>query len=302
MTYNIQRANKALLVLIGTLLSSAAWFITPANADASLDELKARLERAEKENIILKTEKIERENITMKLEKIEAENAALRNETKVDKTPTASIPTKKPFSTSSSSQEVKTVAKREAIEANSPASREHPTARREINNALEKIPKDDAKREMIAAYKAPKEEIPVVVKQWQGIYAGINAGYGEGQVPYTTSSVGPAIGYFAGGIAPQVFNPNSYPTIATNSSNNQFSGPVVGGQVGYNHQFNNHIVLGLETDFDYTDINDRYNYAQNYSTQQISSQSINSIKLSGISSINWLGTTRARLGYDLGKL
>ncbi len=266
MTYNIQPANKALLVLIGTLLSSAAWFITPANADASLDELKAKLEKAERENIVLKTEKIERENITMKLEKIEAENATLRNEAKVDKTPTASIPTKKPFSNSSSSQEVKTVARREVIEANSPASRDHVAARREMNHALDSIPKNDPSRDMTAAYKTPREEVPVVVKQWQGIYAGISAGYGEAYVPYTTTMLGPAVGYFSGNITPTVFNTNQYPTLSSNNSSEALSGPVVGGQVGYNYQFSNRIVLGIETDLHYSDINNRY--SPNYKFSQ----------------------------------
>lgn len=145
MTYNIQRANKALLVLIGTLLSSAAWFITPANADASLDELKARLERAEKENIVLKTEKIERENITMKLEKIEAENAALRNEAKADKTPTASIYAHKQATVTKNplSPEVKLEARKDPIEVRPPTSRENVAARREINQVSDNIPKDD---------------------------------------------------------------------------------------------------------------------------------------------------------------
>jgi outer membrane immunogenic protein len=302
MTYNIHCTSKASFVFIGTLLSSAAWYVTPASADASLDELKARLERAEKENIVLKTEKVERENITMKLEKIEAENAALRNETKVDKTPTASIPTKKSFSTSSSSQEVKTVARREAIEANSSAPREQPTARKEINNALEKIPKDDAKREMTAAYKAPKEEVPVVMKQWQGIYAGINAGYGEGQANYSGNATGP-VNYNAGpGTAwfyPQIYQ--SYPSLYSMSGVINFSGPVAGGQIGYNHQFNNHVILGAEIDLDYADINNRYGIAGANKISQVSQTGMNNLSYNDRTGVNWLGTARLRLGYDLGK-
>ena len=73
------------------LLSSTTIFIAPAKADATIEELKARLERAQKENLILKTEKVEKENLTIKAEALEAENAAMRNESKATKA-LASIP------------------------------------------------------------------------------------------------------------------------------------------------------------------------------------------------------------------
>lgn len=173
--FSISYSLKASLFIAGALFISAAWYAPPANAEASLDELKAKLERAEKENIVLKTEKLERENITMKLEKIEAENAALRNEAKVDKTTTASIPNQKTVAVTNNtpSPEAKTVARREPVETSAPTPREHFAARKEINHDLDNIPKDDARREMTAAYKAPREEVPVVVEQWQGVYAGI---------------------------------------------------------------------------------------------------------------------------------
>lgn len=258
-------------------------------AEASLDELKAKLEKAEKENIVLKTEKLERENVTMKLEKIEAENAALRNEAKADKTPTASIPAQKTTSAPSNTQEVKSVARREPIERSVPTPREHFAIHREINYALDNIPKDDARREMTAAYKAPTEAVPVVVKPWQGIYAGINAGYGGNSIETSSSTYAPPVQGFS-----QAF---------VGSSSIGVGGPLAGGQIGYNHQFSNNVVLGTETVLNYADINN-FNGARHSSNSnaiigngfQQTGSGTNYDRLG----LNWLGTTRIRLGYAIG--
>ena len=279
------------------LLCSTAIISTPAMADASLDELKAKLERAEKENIILKTEKLERDNITMKLEKIEAENAALRNETKLDKTPTASIPSQKTAGATANipAPETKTIARREPIEASVPTPREHVAARKEINHALDNIPKDDARREMTAAYKAPKEEVPVVVKQWQGVYVGINAGYAANNVSSYNNSIGLSSSN----------NENvAVPSLGRSMTTSYYSGPVVGGQVGYNYEFNNHVVAGGEIDLDYADINNNsianspaWSYTLNASNNSNNSNITSNSQRTGL---NWVGTARLRLGYALG--
>jgi outer membrane immunogenic protein len=233
------------------LLCSAAIISTPVRADASLEELKAKLERAEKENIVLKTEKVERENVTMKLEKIEAENAALRNEAKVVKTPTASVPSQKtvtaPVNTPVS--EAKTLARKEPVETIVRTPREHVLVNREINRALDAIPKDDPHREMMAKAipSAPVEPVTQTQSPWGGIYAGVNVGYNAGTNSNVTSenwNNQTQAGTGPGGLV------QSGSTISTtftgNASNNQ-SGFAGGVQLGYNY-LTSRLLFGAETD------------------------------------------------------
>jgi len=269
------------------LLCSTAIISTPVMADASLDELKAKLEKAEKENIVLKTEKLERENVTMKLEKIEAENAALRNEAKVDKTPTASIPSQQHASAPAYAPQAKTVARREVVETNDNPQREHASTKA-INKALAAIPKDDERREMTAVHKAQISPEIISEKPWQGVYVGINAGYGGNIINTSTASYEPVSNVSQAGVG---------------TSSLGVGGPLAGGQVGYNHQFANHIVLGVESDLDYADINN-FNGARNNSNANAigfygGNYTTNFTNYDRLG-LNWLGTTRIRLGYALG--
>ncbi len=82
---------------------------------------------------------------------------------------------------------------------------------------------------------------------WSGVYAGINAGYGKNSVNYR-------------------FEGNRFGNYTSFSQNilsgvNEFSGPVAGGVVGYNYQFANNFILGIESDFDYADITNGLNSA-----------------------------------------
>jgi hypothetical protein len=70
---------RSLKTFSAVLLSSTAILIVSAKAD-SLAELEARLEKAQKENLLLKAERVERENLTMKAEALEQENAKMRAE------------------------------------------------------------------------------------------------------------------------------------------------------------------------------------------------------------------------------
>jgi outer membrane immunogenic protein len=280
-------------VLAGALLTSAAWYVSPANADASLDELKARVEKAQKENLLLKAEKLERENLTMKAEALEAENATLRKEAKVDKTPVASIPVQRTAYAPSTLQEAKTVTKSEATVASASTSKEHVSPSNEINRALDNIPQDDARREIMAAYKAPKEEVPVAVKIWQGIYAGINGGYGYGSQFTTTNGYGTK-------------SNNSYPSkpeasIIYGNATGAYNGGFAGGQIGYNHQFTNDLVVGGELDLDWADVNTNNAGGNgNSSTYQLGESNSLILTTSGRTGLDWIGTVRLRIGYALG--
>ena len=172
------------------LLSSTTLFIAPSKADASLEELKARLERAQKENLILKTEKVEKENLTIKAEALESENAAMRNEGKATKS-VASIPQR-----FEPSEPVKSKPQRIAVKKSQTNESARPKENSEVFKAVDKaiasIPKNDERRELVAVSKAAFDPTPI--KQWQGVYAGIVAGYAANDVEIYSTTVGFAPG------------------------------------------------------------------------------------------------------------
>lgn len=270
------------LPLLAVLLSSTALFAGPAHADVSLDELKARFAAAEKENLKLKAEKLERENLAMKTEALEQENAKLKAETsgKSASAPQVSASTTAP------------VKVQQPHVAQVPARSDDVVARRAVNTALDSIPKDDPRREMTAAaHVVPVSTVSPVVQQWDGIYVGINAGYGQGEVNSWTN--GPYVG--------SPFSTNGNPAYTMTSDSSIYSGPVAGGQIGYNHEFSNKVVVGAEADMDYVDINNRYgNNANNTNTTIVGNSIIQTNNQNGRTGINWIGTARLRLGYDLG--
>jgi outer membrane immunogenic protein len=114
--------------------------------------------------------------------------------------------------------------------------------------------------------KAPAYKAPFVTQyNWTGFYVGGNVGYGWAQVkPGTISLYGPA---FAGSIDGIDYSPK---------------GVIGGAQAGYNHQFSNNMLLGLEADFSAAGINGAvYNPTNSTST----------------SKIDRLATARARAGF-----
>lgn len=99
----------------------------------------------------------------------------------------------------------------------------------------------------LPAYEPPSEAIVAVPSfTWTGPYIGAQAGYSFG-----------------------------------NASRGNPDGLVVGGYLGYNYQFDNSpVVVGIETDFNYTDVDGRNKGARG-----------------GRNSTDWAGATRARIGY-----
>lgn len=97
----------------------------------------------------------------------------------------------------------------------------------------------------------PPQVVPAPVFSWTGFYIGGHAGYGWGSGSDGIAAADP-------------------------------SGALGGGQVGYNYQFSNNIVAGLEADLSAGDLSGR---------------------IGGVSSsIDTLGSVRARLGYAAGRL
>lgn len=142
------------------------------------------------------------------------------------------------------------------------------------------------------AYKSE----PVIMESalWAGVYGGINAGYAVGYVnQYVNGSGADATG----------INLNS---AAYNYSIIQ--GGTAGGQLGYNYTFANHVVLGGELDMNWADINDLssgltngFNVGNGYQHSANADGTGNAYNSYSRLGLNWVGTVRARLGYDLGK-
>ncbi|MEP9355247.1 outer membrane protein [Xanthobacter sp. KR7-65] len=117
------------------------------------------------------------------------------------------------------------------------------------------------------ATKYPVKAVAVPVFSWTGFYIGANVGYGGDKFTYDAN--------FLGG-----------PALASASITS--SGFFVGGQIGYNYQFANNVVLGIETDLQWSDI-----------SGTVDASIVGLPVLSVGSSIDYFGTIRARLGYAI---
>jgi len=130
-----------------------------------------------------------------------------------------------------------------------------------------------------------KEAPPVFVPPpftWTGFYIGLNAGGVIGSGNRTTSLYAPGIASW----------------IATYYPNNLGSSPsgfIGGGQAGYNWQ-TGAFVLGVETDFDGTTLSKTFNYTSPaFAVGTPFPGDILSVNAKA--NLDWLGTTRARLGF-----
>jgi len=105
---------------------------------------------------------------------------------------------------------------------------------------------------------------------WTGFYAGVHAGYGWADVKNPLVDNGIYGDAFNGGDKPDGF--------------------FGGAQIGYNQQFSNRVVLGIEADAAFADLKD--------SGQAISGDLDGDFyRYNAKTEINALGTVRARLGY-----
>lgn len=115
--------------------------------------------------------------------------------------------------------------------------------------------------------------------RWTGFYLGFNRGFGGGVIDngMALSSVGVASGVIG-------------------QSSNRASGFIAGGQLGYNYQFSNNFILGVETDFQWSDIK------TSQQSLRLSDQAQLISNVDAVSGLTWFGTTRAKLGYSLGRI
>ena len=123
--------------------------------------------------------------------------------------------------------------------------------------------------------KAPPPP-PAPVNSWTGFYVGANigGGWGNGSVAYSPND--PASAVLFGFSTPP---PVSFAT----------SGGLGGLQFGYNYQFNQSWLVGLEADFDRSQIN-------GFGTSGGSLTGI-PIQATVNQTVNWFGTVRPRLGF-----
>ncbi|MCJ2057284.1 porin family protein [Methylobacterium sp. J-048] len=126
---------------------------------------------------------------------------------------------------------------------------------------------------------------PIPVFTWTGAYFGINAGYAFDASSNSTSSFGIPAAFATTGTATANF-----------SQRNQegFSG---GGQVGYNYQFTpgSGVVVGIEADAQYLDFGRSRNNALITGGQL--AQGLYVTDPRGLSSLDFFGTVRGRIGY-----
>lgn len=130
----------------------------------------------------------------------------------------------------------------------------------------------------LPSQKAPPPPPPAPAFTWTAFHVGYNRGYGGAVFDATVGLASPGLGANAS----RTFD--------------QASGWFVGGQIGYDYQFANNVVLGLETDLQWSDLKSSHQAATAASNPLAATFSNTS------QSLEWFGTTRARLGYSFGRL
>ncbi len=127
----------------------------------------------------------------------------------------------------------------------------------------------------LPSYKAPPPPPPPVVFDWSGYHIGVSGGYAGGSASYTSN-----IQTF--GVAPLVAW-NAVPSSAGTS------GYIVGFQSGANWQLPNNVVVGYESEFNYSDT------GSNSGSTGLYGGSLHS-------NLRWLGAERLRFGYAFGRV
>ena len=117
---------------------------------------------------------------------------------------------------------------------------------------------------------------------WTGFYIGGNAGYGWGNADTHFDPLPDAATFFD--LAPQSLNPDP-------------EGFIGGGQIGYNWQWNKWLVLGVETDFQGSDMegHDRRSPFSNIDGGIFDEDP--NIFLEAHERMQWFGTARGRIGF-----
>ncbi len=152
----------------------------------------------------------------------------------------------------------------------------------------------------------PSHKAPVVTApppMWTGFYAGLNVGYNFG----TNSNVlSQNIGrkWLYTGYVNQGLGMEGVAAVAMDAAvNNNQSGIIGGGQIGYNYQYGSSFLLGIEADIQGAGIRGSSTGVGAARTSDIAEFPVlpwnsNTIGSTGVQSgLDWLGTVRGRIGY-----
>jgi outer membrane immunogenic protein len=126
--------------------------------------------------------------------------------------------------------------------------------------------------------KSPLPYAPEPVFTWTGFHVGVNQGFGGGVLDANVSLAGVGV-------------------LNNTQTTNRASGFFIGGEAGYDYQFSNNVVLGVETDMQWSDLK-----ASHQATSWSSTGAAGSGNANIRNDLNWFGTTRLRLGYSFGRL
>lgn len=117
---------------------------------------------------------------------------------------------------------------------------------------------------------------------WTGVYLGLNAGGTFGQTSFDAT---PGLNWWGDPDSPGVFS--------ALKRNTAMGGATFGGQVGYNYQFSNNVVVGFEADGEW------FGATGNYASGPFPGLYNGFYGANGNFSGNWLATARGRLGYAI---
>lgn len=138
-------------------------------------------------------------------------------------------------------------------------------------------------------------ETIISAPNWTGFYLGGNAGYWRSQhnkveVSGSSSFINQTFPLGASNIA------NALAQVANQHSSLRSDGFIGGGQLGYNYQYCNRVLLGFDIDFDgSTNSNNTIHLQKTVNLVDFDENYVASVVVK--QRINYLGTLRARLGY-----
>src|SRR6218665_962726 len=119
---------------------------------------------------------------------------------------------------------------------------------------------------LLAGAASAADEVKPATIDWSGVYIGAQAGY-----TWSNSFGGAYVRSTNAFIVGGKLDPDGF---------------IGGAHIGYNHQFSNSIVLGIEGDINYADMDS-------------GTQAFNIVNNSGEAEMTWNGSIRARAGYAI---
>ena len=132
----------------------------------------------------------------------------------------------------------------------------------------------------LPSMKAPPAYLPPPPPPftWNGLYGGVNIGYGFGNSNQESGA----------------YTYPGFPNGGAWAGTQDLNGVIGGGQIGYNWQFSPWLVLGFEADIQAADLNSQRNYIGPGFGPPANFTAVNSAQ-----SVDWFGTARGRIGLVL---